>query len=470
MVREGGHTVTKKAKAPTGDQVRVGEKILVTIKRMGINGEGVGYFHRKAVFIPGAITDEVVRARVERVEGTFIEASIVQLVKESDHRIEPNCPVYATCGGCQLQHMDYRAQLNGKEGIVREAFQRYAKVAELPMRPIVGMRDPWGYRNKAQMQVSYASGEVHAGLYAEGSHELVAIKDCAVQHDAVNRTVEAVRDVVDRFKLPIYSERRRAGGLRTIVARVAPHSGDVQVTLVTASAELPRAAELVGAIQRACPQVVSIAHNVHSGRGSQVFGEKTRVLWGVERLPAQLNEIRFELSPRAFFQLNAEQTTKLYDAVREAAQLTGTEKVVDAYCGTGTIALWLAEQAAEVRGIEVIPEAIADANANAALSGVTNVAFHVGRSEELLPHWVKQGYRPDVIVVDPPRTGCDANLLHAFVHAKPARIVYVSCNPSTLAKDSATLLTAGYTLKWVQPVDMFPQTAQVEAVALFERN
>lgn len=453
-----------------GEKLKIGEKILVTIKRMGINGEGVGYFHRKAVFIPGAIVDEVVRARVNRVESTFIEATIVQLVKESPHRIEPACPVYAQCGGCQLQHMDYSAQRSGKEAIVREAFARYTKLTELPLRPIFGMKDPWDYRNKAQMQLNYLNGDVQAGLYAEGSHQLVAIKDCGVQHPAVNRVIEAVRDIIARFKLPIYVERKRNGGLRTIVARVAPDSGKVQLTIVTADNALHRSAELVGAIQRACPEVISIAQNVNPHRSSMVFGEKTVLLWGEERLPAQLGSIQFQLSPRAFFQLNSSQTVRMYDAVREAAQLTGKEKVVDAYCGTGTIALWLADQAAEVRGIEVVEDAIEDARRNAKLSGRTNVEFHVGRSEQLLPHWVKGGYRPDVIVVDPPRTGCEADLLHAFVKAQPARIVYVSCNPSTLAKDCKLLVENGYHIKWVQPIDMFPQTAQVEAVALLERR
>jgi 23S rRNA (uracil1939-C5)-methyltransferase len=291
-----------------------------------------------------------------------------------------------------------------------------------------------------------------------------------VHHPAVNRVVEAVRDIIERFKLPIYVERKRNGGLRTIVARVAPDSGKVQLTLVTADNALHRSAELVGAIQRACPEVISIAQNINPHRSSMVFGEKTVLLWGEERLPAQLGDIQFQLSPRAFFQLNSSQTVRMYDAVREAAQLTGKEKVVDAYCGTGTIALWLADQAAEVRGIEVIEDAIEDARRNAKLSGRTNVEFHVGRSEQLLPHWVKSGYRPDVIVVDPPRTGCEADLLHAFVKAQPARIVYVSCNPSTLAKDCKLLLDHGYQIKWVQPVDMFPQTAQVEAIALLERK
>jgi 23S rRNA (uracil1939-C5)-methyltransferase len=364
--------------------------------------------------------------------------------------------------------MDYLAQLRGKESIVREAFNRYTKLENLPYKPIIGMKDPWEYRNKAQMQLNYANGKVHAGLYAEGTHELVNIESCGVQHHAVNETIDAVRDILERFKLPIYSERKRNGGLRTIVARVAPDSGKVQVTLVTANTELHRTAELVGAIRRACPNVVSIAQNINPNRSSLVFGDKTIILWGEERLPAGLGEVKFELSPRAFFQLNVSQTTRLYDAAKAAAQLSGTENVIDAYCGTGTIALWLAGQAAEVRGIEVVPDAIEDARRNAKLSGADNATFYVGRSEELIPHWLKQGYRPDVIVVDPPRTGCDSNLLHAFLHAKPKRIVYVSCNPSTLAKDCKVLLDGGYQIRSIQPVDMFPQTAQVESVTLLE--
>jgi 23S rRNA (uracil1939-C5)-methyltransferase len=463
--------VWKLSKQPTkaGIQTKIGEKILITIKRMGINGEGVGYYHRKAVFIPGAIVDEVVRARVTKVEQTYIQAEIVQLVKESQRRIEPICRVYSQCGGCQLQHMDYKAQLNGKQIILEEAFSRYAGIEHLPMRPIIGMNDPWDYRNKAQLQLRYEKGKVLAGLYAEGSHDLIPAQNCNVHHPTLNRVIESVRAILETYKMPIYDEHRRIGGLRTLVARIAPHSGDVQLTFVSATKDLTLKPEMIDEIIKQNPEIVSVAQNTNTQRSSAVFGDDTKIVWGDDRLLAKLGDLQFELSPRAFFQLNAQQTERMYNIVKEAAQCSGTESVIDAYCGTGTIGLWLADGAKDVRGIETIEEAVQDAKRNAQRSNITNITFHVGRSEQLIPTWIKAGYKPDVIVVDPPRTGCEDTLLQMFLTAKPKRIVYVSCNPSTLAKDCKRLLTNGYTIRWIQPIDMFPQTAQVEAVALLER-
>ncbi|CRF28664.1 RNA methyltransferase [Mycobacterium tuberculosis] len=443
----------------------MGDRIVVTIKRIGINGEGVGYYRRKAVFVQGALPDEVVKAKITKVEPGYLSADIIELEKRSPDRQEPPCPVYESCGGCQLQHMTYEAQLKAKEELVRESFQRYAGLQELPVRPILGMTDPWGYRNKAQLQIGREGEEMVTGLYAAGTHRLVDISGCAIQHPTVNQVIDQVKTILSELQIPIYNERTREGAIRTVVARVGQASGNVQLTLITATDRLPDSKRLVQRIREALPMVTTIAQNIHKGKSPLVFGEKTVVLWGQDRLEETLGDVRFSLSPRAFFQLNPEQTVKLYNAVREAASLNGSELVVDAYCGTGTIGLWLAPHAREVRGIEIIPEAVQDARNNARSSGVENARFFEGRAEQLLPEWVKRGIRPDVVVVDPPRTGCERPLLQAIVQARPARLVYVSCNPATLAKDCKVLLDGSYRLDWVQPVDMFPQTAHVECVA-----
>ncbi len=458
------------AVASTAEDVSVGDKIIVTIKRIGINGEGVGYYKRKAVFIQGALVDEVVKAKISRVEPGYLNAEIIEVEKSSPHRQKPPCPVYEACGGCQLQHMSYNAQLAAKEEIVRESFRRYAGLEQLPMRPIIGMNQPWHYRNKAQLQTGRSNGEIIAGLYAAGSHQLVDITGCAVQHPAVNDTIEQVKRLMSELDIPIYNERTREGAVRTIVARVARATDEIQLTIITATDKLPDARRFVNAIRQSLPNVKSIAHNVNRGKTPLIFGERTTMLWGAERLEERLGEVEFSLSPRAFFQLNPEQTIKLYNSVQEAAALEGSELVVDAYCGTGTIGLWLAPYAGEVRGIEVIPEAVRDARDNARTSGIENALFYEGRAEQLLPEWVVQGFRPDVIVVDPPRTGCEPSLLKAVAEARPKRFVYVSCNPSTLAKDCKTLLASGYQLEWVQPVDMFPQTSHVECCVLLVRE
>ncbi|BCJ85650.1 23S rRNA (uracil(1939)-C(5))-methyltransferase RlmD [Effusibacillus dendaii] len=447
----------------------MGDRIIVTIKRIGINGEGVGYYRRKAVFIKGALPDEVVKAKITRVEPSYLNADIIELEKRSPNRQKPPCPVYESCGGCQLQHMTYQAQLKAKEELVRESFQRYAGLHELPIRPILGMTDPWDYRNKAQLQVGREGEKIITGLYAAGSHRLVDISGCAVQHPIVNRVVDQVKAILSELRIPIYNERTREGAVRTVVARVGQASGNVQLTLITATDRLPDSKRLVQRIRETLPMVTTIALNIHKGKSPLVFGEKTVVLWGQDRLEETLGDVRFSLSPRAFFQLNPEQTVKLYNTVREAASLNGSELVVDAYCGTGTIGLWLAPHAREVRGIEIIPEAVQDARDNARSSGIENAHFFEGRAEQLLPEWVERGIRPDVVVVDPPRTGCERPLLQALVQARPARLVYVSCNPATLAKDCQVLLKSGFHLDWVQPVDMFPHTSHVECVIGMQR-
>jgi len=460
----------KPKRAETAEDIGVGDLMVVTIKRIGINGEGVGYFKRKAVFVPGALPEEVVKAKAVRVEPTYISAALVEIEKTARHRKMPECPVYDACGGCQLQHMDYAGQLAAKEELVREAFRRYVGNASVPVRPILGMDDPWRYRNKAQLQVGYSQGRMIAGLYKAGTHRLVDISGCPIQYPFINEVVRIVADIAARLSIPAYDEKTGNGALRTIVARAARHTGDVQLTLISAQPRLPRQDRLIALIRERLPMVKTIALNVNRSSSPLVFGEKTTVLWGREHIRETLGHLSFDLSPRSFFQLNPEQTEKLYETVAEAADLKGGELVVDAYCGTGTIALWLAPRAGEVRGIEAVEEAVADARRNAELGGFTNARFYVGRAETLLPQWVAQGIRPDVVVVDPPRTGCDAALLKAIIHARPQRMVYVSCNPSTLAKDCRILLDGGFRLEWLQPVDMFPQTSHVECVILLVRQ
>lgn len=446
-------------------QLAIGQEILLTIKRIGINGEGIGYYKRKAVFVPGALPEEVVEVKITKVQPSFAEGTVKKIKQASAQRQTPACPVYETCGGCQMQHMTYAAQLQAKEEIVRSAFEKYTKIQDLPLRPIQGMEEPWSYRNKAQLQAGVQNGRMITGLYAADSHRLIDIGDCPIQHPETNRMIAVVREVLERLHVPVYDERKRSGVVRTIVARVGFETGEQQLILVTAEEKLPRKKEIITELRMRLPHLTSISQNVNKQKTSLIFGDKTETLWGKETIDESLGDVKFSLSPRAFFQLNPSQTVKLYEATKEAAQLTGAERVVDAYCGVGTIALWLAPDAKQVRGIEVIPEAIADAKRNAEKSGITNAEFYVGKAENLLPAWVKQGERPDVIVVDPPRVGCDAALLDAVLKARPRRFVYVSCNPSTLARDVAQLLKA-YHLEWIQPVDMFPHTAHVENVAL----
>jgi len=329
------------------------------------------------------------------------------------------------------------------------------------------MDAPWGYRNKAQFQVGKKDGLIIAGLYKTGSHELIDLRDCQVQHQATNTIVAKTREVIEKLGIPIYDERKRTGVIRTVVARVAFATGETQLTLVTATPDIPKVKELILELRYQLPELVSIVQNVNNRKTSLVFGEQTKELWGKPSIAEKLGALSFDLSARAFFQLNPEQTVKLYDEVKKAAQLTGEELVLDLYCGTGTIALWLAPFAKEVRGIELIAEAVEDAKQNAAKNYIQNASFYVGKAEVLMPKWAKQGVKPDVVVVDPPRTGLDAALIESLLAVRPQKIVYVSCNPATLAKDCKRLMER-YDVRSIQPVDMFPHTPHVECTVLLK--
>ncbi|WP_144552863.1 23S rRNA (uracil(1939)-C(5))-methyltransferase RlmD [Bacillus sp. X1(2014)] len=439
----------------------------LTIKRLGINGEGVGYFKKQVVFVPGALPGEEVVVEATKINPKFAEAKIKKIRIKSPNRVQPLCPVYDQCGGCQLQHLKYDQQLKEKRDIVIQSLVRHTKVdiSNLDIRETVGMEDPWGYRNKSSFQVKAMDGKVLAGLYGLNSHQLINIDECAVQHSQTNEATSAVKRILEELKIPIYNEKSRKGIVRTIVTRVGIQTGELQVVLITTQIELPKVDTIIQEIQKRLPNVKSIVQNINGQKTSLIFGEETLPLAGEEFIQETLGDLQFELSARTFFQLNPIQTVKLYNEVKKAAALTGQEKVVDAYCGVGTIGLWLADQAGEVRGMDVIPESIEDAKKNAKRHGLTNTKYVPGKAEEVLPKWVKKGWKPDVIVVDPPRTGLEGQLIQTILKAEPKKLIYISCNPSTLAKDIQTL-SAKYEVKYIQPVDMFPHTAHVECCSL----
>ncbi|MCA0989361.1 23S rRNA (uracil(1939)-C(5))-methyltransferase RlmD [Guptibacillus algicola] len=453
-----------------GTALAIGQTVPLTIKRLGINGEGVGFFKRTVVFVPGALPNEEITAEITRVFPNRAEARVKRLRKKSPERVTPPCPVYEECGGCQLQHLSYKGQLKEKRDVVVQAFERYTKNnKKLTVNSVIGMEDPWDYRNKSQLQVRKQKGKVIAGLYGAGSHELVELTNCLVQHPDTNRVTKQVVKVLEDLNLSIYNGKK--GLIRTIVTRVGFETGQIQLVLVTSEEKIPRQSLLVKELKKRLPDVISIMQNVNGKKTSLIFGDETNLLDGEEVIQESLGDLNFELSARAFFQLNPIQTVKLYDEVKKAAKLSGRENVIDAYCGVGTIGLWLVNDAKEVRGMDVIEESIVDARENAKKHGFEGkMKYEVGKAEDLVPTWIKNGFKPDVIIVDPPRTGCDDRLLSTMVKAKPERIVYVSCNPSTLAKNADFLERKGYEISSLQPVDMFPQTAHVEVVAVFHKK
>ncbi|PKR84896.1 23S rRNA (uracil(1939)-C(5))-methyltransferase RlmD [Heyndrickxia camelliae] len=437
----------------------------LTIKRLGINGEGVGYFKKQVVFVPGALPGEEVVVEVTKAHPKYAEAIVKKVRKRSEHRVKAPCIVYEQCGGCQLQHLEYSQQLKEKRDILIQALERHTrfKIEEMDIRETIGMDNPWHYRNKSQFQLGEDHGKVIAGMYSIDSHRLINIPECIVQQPVTNKVTNVVKQILADFKVPIYNEKTRKGIVRTIVTRVGVETGQVQIMLVTAKKELPRKDVIISEIKKRLPEVVSIMQNINPKKTSIILGDETIHLSGENIVEERLEEFTYELSARAFFQLNPVQTVKLYNQVKEAAGLTGKEKIVDAYCGVGTIGLWLADGAEEIRGMDIIPEGIEDAKKNAKKHGVENAHYFTGKAEELMPKWVKEGWQPDVVVVDPPRTGCDSKFLETILKVKPKKFVYVSCNPSTLAKD-LQVLSSKYKVEYLQPVDMFPQTAHVESV------
>ncbi|WP_425589607.1 23S rRNA (uracil(1939)-C(5))-methyltransferase RlmD [Fictibacillus terranigra] len=449
-----------------------GKTIPLKIKRLGINGEGVGFYKRTVVFVPGALPGEEITAQIEKVYPNRAEAKVKSIRKKSKERVVPPCPIYEQCGGCQLQHLSYEGQLKEKQDVVRQAFERYTKIKpeNLPLKTTIGMEHPWEYRNKSQLQTAKDKEKVIAGLYGLNSHRIIDLDQCMVQHPETVRVTNAVKKILEDLNIPIYDEKKRTGIIRTIVVRTGFETEETQLVLVTAQQKIPRKELLVSEIKKRLPYITSIVQNVNDKKTSIIFGDKTLPLEGPETIGEKLGELSFDLSARAFFQLNPKQTVKLYDEAKKAAKLSGTEKVVDAYCGAGTIGLWLAPDAREVRGMDVIAESIRNAKENAKRHGFANTHYETGKAEEILPKWLKEGWQPDVIVVDPPRTGCDQAFLKTVGKIKPKRMVYVSCNPSTLAKDVHMLISEGFKVESLTPVDMFPHTAHVEVVCSLVRD
>ncbi|OBZ07547.1 23S rRNA (uracil-5-)-methyltransferase RumA [Bacillus sp. FJAT-27264] len=509
-----------------GLPVNKNDEVMLDIIGMTHEGEGVGRVEGFTLFVQGALPGEKIRAKVLKTKKQYGYAKLLKIEQASGDRIAPPCEIYDMCGGCQLQHMDYAAQLAWKRQLVVDNLERIGKlqvaggrsaagssvgsgagvagqtggsangesggassatvsgnIADVAagnedadaytgiiVRPTLGMDEPWRYRNKAQVPIGDSEGGLVGGFYARGSHRIIDMETCLIQHEENDNVVRRVKEIGRRLGITAYDEETGKGLLRHVVVRVAFATGEMMVVLVTNGDRIPCKDEWIAEIRRELPAVTSICQNVNTRQTNVIFGDVTRTLWGSDVIYDYIGDVKFAISARSFYQVNPAQTEVLYGKTVEYAGLAGNETVIDAYCGIGTISLFLAQHAKQVYGVEIVPEAIEDARANARLNDMNNVVFEVGASEDVIPNWKEQGITPDVIVVDPPRKGCDARLLETILAMQPKKVVYVSCNPSTLARDLRVLEDGGYRTVEVQPVDMFPHTVHVESVALLVRN
>jgi len=442
----------------------------VQITSLGHSGEGVGKYEGFTIFVPHALPGETVEVKMTEVKKSYAKGKLKKVIDAAPFRCKPQCSIYYQCGGCQLQHVDYPAQLILKRQTVVDAITRIGKLKDVVVHPTISADQPWYYRNKMQFPIGMVNGKVAVGCFAQGTHQIINTEHCLIQHEANNLVAQTMQELVTELGISTYDEQTGRGVMRHVVGRVGTATNEVMVVLVTATHELPHQESLIAEIRRRVPDVVSIVHNVNSKRTNVILGNKTTTLWGQETITDQLGRFTFHISAQSFFQVNTKGAEILYNTAVEYAGLSGQETVVDAYCGTGTITLFLAAKAAKVYGIEIVEPAIRDARRNAELNQVENVEFTVGDAVAIMPQMFKQGLRPQTIVVDPPRAGCERKVLETFVAMEPQRIVYVSCSPASLARDLAVLEEYGYVTKEIQPVDLFSMTFHVECVALIERK
>lgn len=450
--------------------VKQGERYSIDIVGLGHSGEGVGRVEDFTVFVPRALPGENVRARITEVKKSYARGQLEEVMQPAPHRTIPRCSLFDRCGGCQLQHLDYPGQLAAKRQAVIDAVTRIGKLTEVVVHPVIGAEDPWFYRNKMQFPVGEVRGQVAVGCYAQGTHDIINTDRCFIQHEVNNTIACEVKELLTSLGIRAYEEHTGKGIVRHVLGRVGTASGEVMVILVIATDELPQRDRIVARLRESIPGLVSIVQNINPKRTNVILGNRNRTLWGRDTITDRLGEFTFHISPHSFFQVNTVQAGVLYDKAVEYAGLTGKATVIDAYCGTGTITLFLARQAARVYGIEVVAPAVEDARRNARDNGVSNTEFLVGDAVEVMPKLYAQGIRPHAVVVDPPRAGCEPRVLETFVKMQPERIVYVSCNPASLARDLALLAENGYPAREIQPVDMFPHTHHVECVARVERK
>ena len=451
--------------------------LTVKIEDMGHDGEGIGKCEGYTLFVKDTVIGDLAEVKVIKAKKNYGYARLMRLIEPSPHRVEPICPVARPCGGCQLQMLDYAEQLRFKEKKIAQNLQRIGGMTEIPMEPIVGMESPFRYRNKAQFPIGQdKNGKLITGFYAGRTHQIMENRNCYLGVEQNEEILNRILAWMEENSVSAYQEETGKGLVRHVLIRFGFTTKEIMVCLVVNGKKLPAEKKLIQSLTE-LEGMTSITLSVNRERTNVIMGTEIRCLWGQEFITDYIGKVKYQISPLSFYQVNPVQTEKLYSLALEYAGLTGEETVWDLYCGIGTISLFLAQKAKKVYGVEIVPEAIADAKNNAKINGIENAEFFVGKSEEVLPEYYEKYAKEhpgehahaDVIVVDPPRKGCEENLLRTMADMQPDRIVYVSCDSATLARDLKILQELGYEVKKVRGVDQFPMTCHVETVCLLSK-
>ena len=452
-------------------EFRKNDLVTLEIEDCGIDGEGIGKADGFTVFVKDAVIGDTVTAKIIKAKKNYGYGRLMEVLKPSPYRVEPKCEFARQCGGCQLQALSYDQQLVFKTNKVKGHLERIGGFTDIPMEPIIGMDELFHYRNKAQFPVGRnKEGKIVTGFYAGRTHNIIENRDCALGVAENKEVLDRVIAHMEKYGIEPYNEATGKGLVRHVLIRYGYFTKEVMVCLILNGNKIPKEEQLVKSLCE-IPGMTSITINVNKKHSNVILGEEIRLLWGQEYITDRIGDISYQISPLSFYQVNPMQTQKLYAKALEYADLHGQETVWDLYCGIGTISLFLAQKAKFVRGVEIVPAAIENAKENAKLNGLENTEFFVGKAEEVLPReYKKNGVYADVIVVDPPRKGCDETLLETMVEMNPERIVYVSCDSATLARDLKYLCERGYELRKVCPVDQFGMTIHVETVVLLSQQ
>ena len=442
------------------------KEYIVDIVDIGQGGVGIGKYEGFTVFVDGGLVQDKIKVKITKSKKNYAVGDMIEIIEKSPFRVARKCSEnLRQCGGCQIQELDYQKQLDIKTNEVKQVISRIGKLDDVVIHDTLGMEHPFRYRNKAQFPIQKKDNMPVIGFYKKKSHDLISTDECIIQHEVNDKIIKIIKTYIRAYNVSIYDEKTHKGLLRHVVTKVGFTTGEVMIVLVANGKKLPYLKELASVLKENIPGFKTLVVNVNTQKTNVILGKENIVAYGDGMIRDYIGELVFEISPLSFFQVNPLQTEVLYNKALEYANLGENDTVFDIYCGIGTISLFLAQKAKKVYGIEIVEDAIKDAKRNAKIKNMDNVEFYVGKAEEVVPKMYQEGKRANVVVVDPPRKGCDEKVLDTIISMQPDRVVYVSCNPSTLARDLAYLNERGYKCHEIQPVDMFPHSVHVENVA-----